>query len=154
MTNSEGICGFNSCWVILTLLQTGSVYHLIWFPVSKFCLGKSYTQHTQEGTMPTSEEGLCEILFSETFLSLNWQACLQLRNCGLLWQFTMRTVSESDSPVKRAIKTHCIWFSPSFLRMRPLFHTHTQSVFYFMKLDLSYPPESGLENHYHGFRGS
>lgn len=73
MTSSWGICGFNSCRVIFTLLQTGSVYHLIWFLVSKFCLGKSYTQDTQEDTMPTSVEGICEILFSETFLSLYWQ---------------------------------------------------------------------------------
>lgn len=52
---------------ILTLLQTGSVYHLIWFLVSKFYLGKSYTQDTQEDMMPTSEEGMCEILLSQTF---------------------------------------------------------------------------------------
>ena len=99
--DSEGICGFDSCWVILTLLQSGSVYHLIWFLVSKFCLGKSYTQDTQEDTMPTSEEGLREILFSETLLSLYWQARLQLLNCGLPGQFTMRTVSESGSPCER-----------------------------------------------------
>jgi hypothetical protein len=53
--------------VILTLLQTGSVFHLIWFLVPKFYLGKSYTQDTQEDMMPTSEEGICEILLSETF---------------------------------------------------------------------------------------
>lgn len=83
MNESLGTCGFNSCWVILTLLQTGCVYHLIWFLVSKFWQGKSYTQDTQEDTMPTSEEGICEILFSETFLSLYLQARLQLLNRGL-----------------------------------------------------------------------
>lgn len=96
--------------VILTLLQTGSVCHLIWFLVSKFYLGKSYAQDTQEDMMPTSEEGTCEILLSETFLFLPWQASLQLP-----WWFTLTVhhetrASESGSPFARCKDTE-MWFS-------------------------------------------
>lgn len=56
--------------VILTLLQTGSVCHLIWFLVSKFYLGKSYAQDTQEDMMPTSEEGYVrDSAFRDIFIS-------------------------------------------------------------------------------------
>lgn len=132
MVNDQllGICGFNSCWVIFTLLQIGSVYHLIWFLVSKFCLGKSYTQDTQEDTMPTSVEGICEILFSDTFLSLYWQARLQLLNCGLPWQFIMTAESQNLLlPLKGPIKTCHIWLphphsSPTLCKNEtPVSHT-------------------------------
>lgn len=42
--------------------------HLV--SMSKFYLGESYTQDTPEDMMPTSEEGTCGPVFSETFLSL------------------------------------------------------------------------------------
>lgn len=82
-----------------------SVYHLIWLLVSKFYLGKSYTQDIQEDMMPTSEEGMCEILLSETVLFLYWQASLQLP-----WWFTPTAhhetrASESGSPFERCKDT-------------------------------------------------
>lgn len=120
--------------VILTLLQTGSVCHLIWFLVSKFYLGKSYTQDTQEDMMPTSEEGTCEILLSETILFLPWQASLQLP-----WWFTLTVhhetrASESGSPFARCKDTE-MWFS-STLSKNGTAETQNTVALIFMNLNL------------------
>lgn len=130
MNDSLGICGFISCWVILTLLQTDSVYHLIWFLLSKFWQGRSYTQDTQEDMMPTSEEGICEILFSETLFCLYF--CKHICSC---WTVVYPDSSSWDQHLT-------IWFSLwkchediphfilslSFPRRRQLCHTQKVSL--------------------------
>lgn len=113
----SGHLWFRFMLVILALLQTGSVCHLIWFLVSKFYLSESYTQDIQEDMMPTSEEGTCGPMFSETFLSL----LVSTFAAAELW-FTLTVhhetrASEYSSPLKGA-KMYQIWFHPSFPRMR------------------------------------
>lgn len=140
ITDSSCICGFNSCWVILTLLQTGSVYHLIWFLESKFCPGKSYTQDTQEDTMPTSERRfIWNFVFRNIFISvIGKHAC----SCWTV-------VYPGSSPWQQSLR---IWFSLWKVLFRhtllgsPLFPprmnclTHTSVIFLFTKLNLSSSP--------------
>lgn len=97
--------------------------------------------------MPTSEDGLCEILFSETFLSLYWQARLQLLNCGLPWQFIMRTVSESGSPCERRCSHMLHWVLPTLSQFRAHTHTNYHLIHETKSVTISLnhtPPESGL----------
>lgn len=152
MNDSLGICGFISCWVILTLLQTDSVYHLIWFLLSKFWQGRSYTQDTQEDMMPTSEEGICEILFSETLFCLYF--CKHICSC---WTVVYPDSSSWDQHLRiwfslwKVPWRHTTFHSLLVLSKKKTVVSHTKSVTYFFKcvtISLNYIPGYNLSGVY------
>lgn len=89
--------------------------------------------------------------FQKHFYLCNWQARLQLLNCGLPWQFTMTAESQNlVLPLKGVIQTYPTWFSlvPS---KNELFDTHKCHFSFhktkFVIISLNHiPPESGVQN--------
>lgn len=120
------------------------VYHLIWLLVSKFCLGKSYTQDTQEDTVPTSEEGVCD--FSEMFLSLCCQEC----SCwtvvypgSSLWDQRVRT----QFCLWDIILKHLAFGSPVVSKNKTVVSTPNRHLHHKTKLVIPLnhiPPQSGI----------
>lgn len=110
--------------------------------------------------MPTSEVGgggwgggeYVKFCFQKHFYLCNWQACLQLLNCGLPWQFIMRAESRNlVLLLKGVIKTYPIWFSLVLSKNKTIVsHVHKCHFFFLTKLITSsnhIPPASGLQNH-------